>query len=42
MYTKDDLKRLQELMNKRRFGGKKLPIAEQQELDSLAKKYWWY
>ena len=42
MSNKGDLKRLQELKNKRRFGGKRMPIEEQQELDALAKKYWWY
>jgi hypothetical protein len=42
MSNKGDLKRLQDLKNKRRFGGKRLPIEEQQELDNLAKRYWWY
>ena len=41
-YDKEDLQRLQALKNKRRFGGKRLPLDELQELDRLQKKYWWY
>lgn len=40
--NKEELKRYQSLKNKKRFGGRKLPISEQIELDDLAKKYWWY
>jgi prolyl-tRNA editing enzyme YbaK/EbsC (Cys-tRNA(Pro) deacylase) len=40
--NKSDLKRLQELKNKRRFGGKRLALAEEQELNELMKRYWWY
>jgi len=42
MWNKDDLKRLQELKNKRRFSGKRLPPDELAELEQLSKKYWWY
>jgi hypothetical protein len=38
----DDLKRLQHLKNKRRFGGRRLPPEEEQELDRLLRKYPWY
>ena len=37
-----DLKRYQELKNKRRFSGKRLPADELAELDKLARKYPWY
>lgn len=40
--NKGDLKRFQELKNKRRFGGKRLPPDEQAELDRLSRKYPWY
>lgn len=42
LWNKDDLKRLQELKNKRRFGGKRLSADEQAELEQLQKKCWWY
>jgi hypothetical protein len=42
LYDKEELKRLQILKNRRRFGGKKLPPADLQELDKLQRKYWWY
>lgn len=42
MYDADDLKRLQLLKNKKRFGGKRLPLDEAAELDALSKKYWWF
>lgn len=37
LWNKDDLKRYQQLKNKSRFGGKRLPAAEQEELNSLSK-----
>lgn len=40
--NKSDLKRYQELKNKRRFSGKRLPSEELAELDQLARKYPWY
>jgi hypothetical protein len=42
LMNKDDLNRYQALKNKRRFSGKRLPASEQEEIDKLAKKYWWY
>lgn len=42
LINKDDLNRYQALKNKRRFGGKRLSAAEQDEIDKLARKYWWY
>lgn len=42
MWDREDLQRLQQLKNKRRFGGKRLPPHELEELDRLARKYWWY
>ena len=39
---KGDLKRYQELKNKRRFSGKRLPPDELAELDKLARKYPWF
>lgn len=39
---KENLKRLQELKNKRRFSGKRLSGEEHTELENLQKKYWWY
>jgi hypothetical protein len=33
--------RLQELKNKRRWGGKKLSLEEQAEFERLTIKYWW-
>ena len=42
LYDKEDLQRLQTLKNKRRFGGKRLPLHEMPELDKLQRKYWWY
>lgn len=37
-----DLTRLQELKNKRRFGGRRLLPVEAEELDRLLRKYPWY
>lgn len=42
LMNKGDLNRYQALKNKRRFGGKRLSVAEQDEIDKLARKYWWY
>ena len=42
LWNSDDLKRYQELKNKRRFSGKRLPALELEEFDRLARKYWWY
>lgn len=42
MGNKEDLARLQQLKNKRRFSGKRLPPAEMQEFERLSRKYWWY
>lgn len=42
LWNKDDLKRLQQLKNKRRFGGKRLSPEDQAELDRLQMKYPWY
>ena len=42
MWNKGDLKRLQDLKNKRRFSGKRLPPEELEELDRLMRKYPWY
>lgn len=42
LWNKDDLKRYQELKNKRRFSGRRLTPDEQAELDKLMVKYWWY
>ncbi len=42
LLNRDELKRLQELKNKRRFGGKALPQAEAEELNALQRKYPWY
>lgn len=42
MSNREDLQRLQQLKNKRRFSGKRLPPDELEELDRLARKYWWY
>lgn len=42
LWNKEDLKRLQQLKNKRRFRGKRLSTDEQQELDRLQVKYPWY
>jgi hypothetical protein len=42
MWNTDNLKRYQELKNKRRFGGKRLSLPELEELNRLAKRYWWY
>lgn len=42
LWNKEDLKRLQQLKNKRRFSGKRLSTDEQQELDRLQMKYPWY
>lgn len=38
---KEELSRLQQLKNKRRFSGRKLPVEEAEELDRLLRKYWW-
>lgn len=38
----DDLKRLQQLKNKRRFSGRRLTADEEQELNRLLVKYPWY
>lgn len=40
--NKGDLRRYQELKNKRRFSGKRLPPEELAELEQLAKKFPWY
>ncbi|MFV0594837.1 hypothetical protein [Shewanella sp.] len=40
--NKGDLDRYQQLKNKRRFSGKRLTPSEQQEIDKLARKYWWW
>lgn len=40
--NKGDLKRYQELKNKRRFSGKRLPSDELAELEKLARKYPWH
>lgn len=42
LWNKGDLKRLQELKNKRRFSGKRLPPDELAEFENLARKYPWY
>ncbi len=39
---KEELSRLQQLKNKRRFGGRKLSTDDAGELDRLQRKYWWY
>lgn len=41
-WNKEDVKRLQELKNKRRFGGIRLSAGDQRELERLLRKYWWY
>ena len=38
----DDLDRYQQLKNMRRFGDKGLTPSEQEEIDRLARKYWWW
>ncbi|MBO9872469.1 MULTISPECIES: hypothetical protein [Xanthomonas] len=40
--NKGDLNRYQQLKNKRRFSGKRLTPSEQEEIDHLARKYWWW
>ena len=40
--NKGDLERYQQLKNKRRFSGKRLAPSEQEEIDRLSRKYWWY
>ena len=42
MWDKEELQRFQALKKKRRFGGKRLSPADQQEYERMAKKYWWY
>ena len=42
LWNSEDLKRLQQLKNKRRFSGKRLLPDEQQELNRLQGKYPWY
>lgn len=42
LMNRDDLNRYQALKNKRRFSGKRLSAAEQDEICKLSKKYWWY
>ena len=40
--NREGLKRYQQLKNKRRFSGKRLPPEELEEFNRLAKKYpWW-
>lgn len=41
-WNKEDVKRLQELKNKRRFGGTRLSAGDQSELERLQRRYWWY
>ena len=40
--NKPELKRYQELKNKRRFSGKRLPPNELAELEKLTRKYPWF
>lgn len=40
--NKDDLDRYQQLKNKRRFSGKRLTQEEQEEMNRLAQRYWWW
>ncbi|WP_404463066.1 hypothetical protein LG331_09820 [Vreelandella aquamarina] len=40
--NKRNLDRYQQLKNKRRFSGKRLTPSEQEEIDRLARKYWWW
>lgn len=40
--NKGDLDRYQQLKNKRRFSGKRLAPQEKEEIDRLARKYWWW
>ena len=40
--NRDDLARYQQLKNKRRFSGRRLSPQEQEEIDRLARKYWWW
>lgn len=42
LWNSNDLKRYQELKNKRRFSGKRLSPPELEEFYQLARKYWWY
>lgn len=42
LWNKEDLNRLQQLKNKRRFSGRRLSADEANELDRLKRKYWWY
>lgn len=42
LQNKGDLKRLQELKNKRRFSGRRLSVEEAEELNRLQVRYWWY
>jgi FtsZ-interacting cell division protein ZipA len=42
LWNSEDVKRYQALKNKRRFDGKRLSAQELEELDRLAKRYWWY
>ena len=40
--NRGDLQRFQELENKKRRGGRRMPPDEQEEMDRLARKYWWF
>lgn len=42
LYNKGDLDRYQQLKNKRRFSGRRLSASEQEEIDRLSRKYWWW
>lgn len=42
VWNSEDLRRFQELKNRRRFGGKRLSAGDQAEFDRLSRKYWWY
>lgn len=42
LFNKGDLDRYQRLKNKRRFSGRRLSPSEQEEIDRLSRKYWWW